>query len=121
MDMEHVRVVAHFSWFAWFTALFFLAHAADGKRIHITHTYVGRASIALMATWFVLLMLTVRGVELIPREMVVPTLTSLELGGGVLAWTWLVWCGSNNFRFEFRRDGKTPMLLIALLTVIFLG
>ncbi len=117
----HVRLLAHLLWTAWFTSLFFLAHAADGRAIRMTHTYIGRAALVLMIAWFILLASTVRGAELLPRAAIVPTLAALELGGGVLAWTWLVWCGSDNFRFEFRRNNRTSMLLIALLTVLFLA
>ncbi len=117
----YVRLFAHLAWVAWFTALFFLAHAADGRNIRMTHTYVGRGAIVLMVFWFLLLVSTVRGAELLPRAAIVPTLAALELGGGVLAWTWLVWCGSDNFRFEFRRDNRTSVLLLAVMTVLFLG
>ncbi len=121
MDIMHVRLAAHLLWIAWFTALFVLAHAADDKPIRITHTYIGRSAIVLMVVWLLLLASTVRGAELLPRATIVPTLAALELGGGVLAWGWLVWCGSDNFRIEFRRNDRTSMLLIALLTVLFLG
>ncbi len=117
----HVRLLVHLLWVAWFTALFFLAHAADGRNIRMTHTYIGRAAIVLMVAWFVLLASTVRGAELLPRAAIVPVLAALELGGGVLAWTWLVWCGSDNFRLEFKRDSRTSALLIAVLTLLFAG
>jgi hypothetical protein len=122
MDVAmYARVLAHLLAVAWFVALFFLAHASEGRAIHITHTRVGRSAIVLLMAWFALLLLTVRGVAIMPREVIVPTLAALELGGWVLAWAWLLWCGSENFHIEFRRNNKTSLLLIAWLTVLFLG
>lgn len=124
MSMDVVmygRILAHLLAVAWFAALFFLAHASENRTIRITHTRLGMAAIVLLAVWFALLLLTVRGVQVLPREVVVPTLAALELGGWSLAWVWLAWCGSENYRIEFKRNGKTSLLLIAWLTVLFLG
>lgn len=117
----YVRILAHLLWVSWFTLLFFLAHISEGRTIRITHTRIGKAAIALLVAWFCLLLLTVRGVAIMPREVIVPVLGGLEFGAGVLAWAWLLWCGNENFRIEFRRNDKTGLLLVAWLAVLFLG
>ena len=117
----YIRILAHLSWVVWFTLLFVLAHVSEGRTIRITHTRIGKVAIALFIAWFCLLLLTVRGVAIMPREVIVPVLAGLELGSSILAWAWLLWCGNENFRIEFRRNDKTALLLVAWLTVLFLG
>ena len=117
----HVRVLAHLLGIGWLTSVFFLARASEGRTIRITHTPIGMSAILLLGAWFVLLVLTMRGVAVLPREAIVPSLAALELGGWVLAWVWLVWCGSENFRIEFRRNNRTSLLLIVWLSVLFLA
>lgn len=117
----HVRVPAHLLAVGWLVLLFFLARASEGRSVLITHTRLGMMAIVLLGAWFGLLLLTVRGVAVMPREAIVPTLAALEMGGWVLAWAWLIWCGSENYRIEFRRNGHTSLLLIMWLTVLFLA
>ena len=117
----HVRVLAHLLAFGWFTLLLFLAHASEGRSVRITHTRVGRVAILLLGVWSALLLLTVRGVALLPRESIVPTLAALELGGWLLTWVWLILCGKENYRIEFRRNNRTSLLLIAWLAFLFLA
>jgi len=117
----YVRVWAHLLGLGWFVAMFCLAHASEGRTIRISHTRIGRVAILILGVWFGLLLLTVRGVAVMPREVIVPTLAALELGGWLLTWVWLILCGKENYRIEFRRNNRTSLLLIAWLAFLFLA
>lgn len=119
--VTHLRILAHLLWVAWAVTVFFLAYASRGKKIRITWVAVAMLALVALAAWFGVLLFTVRGVELLPRSATIPTLAGLELGSVLLAWLWVILCGSENYNIEFRRNDKTPILLVAWLSVLFLA
>ncbi len=107
MDINTImRLCAHYAAIGLLTAMIFALIMARGNRVKISHVPLAVASMLLFALWLFLLALSIRSVQLFPREAIVPVLATLELGGTVLGWTWFAMAVKFNFRIK--RSSPAP-------------
>ena len=101
MDINTImRLCAHYAAIALLTAMIFALIMARGNRVKIAHVRLAVASLFLFALWLFLLALSIRSIQLFPRDAIVPVLAVLELGGTVLGWAWFALAVRFNFRIK---------------------
>jgi hypothetical protein len=103
MDINTImRLCAHYAAIGLLTAMIFALIMARGSRVKISHIPLAVASMTLFALWLFLLSLSIRSVQILPREAIVSVLAMLELGGTVLGWAWFAMAIRFNFRLRPR-------------------
>jgi hypothetical protein len=101
MDINTImRLCAHYAAIGLLTAMIFALIMARGSKVRVAHVPLAVASMTFFALWLFLLSLSIRSVQIFPRESIVPILAALELGGTALGWAWFAMAVKFNFRLK---------------------
>lgn len=100
----YLRLLAHAAGIGLITAIIIVLAFAwyYGWSIRISHIPLAITSMFLFDFWFLLLLISLRDIGVIPREVLTPLLGSLEAGALILGWSWFVFMLKSNFRFSMR-------------------
>lgn len=100
----YLRLLAHAAGIGLITAIIIVLFFAwrYGWSIRISHIPLAITSMLLFDFWFLFLLISLREIGVVPREVLTPLLGSLEAGCVVLGWSWFVFMLKSNFRFSLR-------------------
>lgn len=105
MDITILRSLAHAAAIGLITACMVTLFLAwrYGWSIRISHLPLALGMLALFDFWFLFLLLSLREIGIVPREIMVPLLAVLELGAVTLGWSWFIFAVKANFKFALHR------------------
>lgn len=104
MDTTWIRLGAQIALVAWCMAEALVLLASRGKWTPVTGVRYALVGLACFAGWMFLSALTIRSIQLFPRENLLWVFAALEAGTAAAAWAWLVVSVHNSFSFSFRRS-----------------
>ena len=114
MDWTYIRLVAHLLLIVDAVTAGWMLWMVRGQLVRIQRIRWALAGLAFAVLWLTLLAASARGLGIVPRELLIPLLASLELAGGVMFAMWL-W---KMYRITFRTTVNVRHMLVFGLWVL---
>ena len=102
-----IRLVSQVSLVLWCVAAAGVLSLSHRHRVQLAGMLWAVMGLACFAMWMFLSALTIRAIQLVPRDSLLWLFAGLEAATTVGAWGWLVVYTRHNFHFTFHLRGKS--------------